>query len=45
MCDDYTKGVMFKGRFCVLGGGAVPKRFGFVLQRNNPKSQQNTEGR
>ena len=21
MCDDYPKGVMFKGRFYVLGGG------------------------
>lgn len=24
MCDDYTKGVMFKGMFYVLGGGYTP---------------------
>ena len=24
MCDDYPKGVMFKGRFYVLGGGYTP---------------------
>lgn len=45
MCDDYPKGVMFKGRFYVLGGGAIHQCIESISKKCNPKSQQNTEGR
>ena len=40
MCDDYPKGVMFNGRFYVLGGGYTPMRRKHFKEMQSQKSAE-----